>query len=305
MNPARCAITDFAIKRGPWGKPWITRDGRPLDWPEGVDRPLNGELYERPSDISSTLDTKENLKPYNQAQAVFGVIREKSLAWQFRALVSEYADPWTSAKDEVKSLLRLAEKIGGDEAKAGVGTALHRLAHLRDIEADIIYPVAQLEPWLDVYHEAVSSRFEVLDHEVFVVCDDIEDDGGPHDLRTAGSFDRLLRDKKTDEILCADIKGGRQDNEWAMSVTVQVAIYAHSKRYDQKTGERTPIHDDISLTKGVLIHVPVNGGGDAQCYCYPLDLTYGYRLAQMSVEMKKARRLRVSKRDVLSKAKIQ
>lgn len=282
----------MSIKRGPYGKPWITTDGAPLDWPDGAHAPVNAVLYERPSVLADRLDTKEGLKFYQQAQAVFGTVKDKSLAWQFRALVSEHADPWTAAKDEVQDLLRLAEKIGGSEQKSGVGTSIHRLCHLRDIGAEITYPVVQLEPWLDCYAEAMEP-FEVLDDEVFVVCDE---------LQTAGSFDRLLRDMKTGEVMLGDIKSGRRVNEFAMSPTVQVAIYGRSKRYDQETGIREPIHPDLNIHKGVLIHLPY-GPGDPECTTYPLDLDEGYRLAKMSVDIVTARKLRVYKKDAITKVK--
>jgi hypothetical protein len=296
-------VSDYSIKRGPWGKPWITRDGNPLDWPEGEPQPLNGHLYDRPSELSGSLDTKENLKAYNQCKAVCGAIKDKSLAWQFRALVSEFADPWVSAKDEVKSLLALAEKIGGDEEKSGIGSAIHRLTHLKDIGAEIHYPVQQLEAWLDCYEQAVLSRYDVLDDEVFVVCDDLENPGSDGDLRTAGNFDKLLRDKVTGEVLVGDVKSGRQDDRYAMKPTIQVATEARSHRYSQETGVREPIHPDLNLSKGVLIHLPFHGGGHPECLVYPLDLDEGWRLAKLSKDITTARKMRVYKRDVISRVK--
>lgn len=297
------AMTDYSVQRGPGGKPWVTRDGQPLQWVEGESRPLNGYLYDRPSSISGNLDTKDNLTAYSQAKAVCGVVRDKSLAWQFRALVSEFDDPWTHAKDEVKSLLRLAETIGGASQKSGIGTAIHRLCHLRDIDADIEYPVAQLEAWLDVYAEALHSRYEVLGDEYFVVCDDLENPGDSTDLRTAGNFDRLLRDRQTGEVMIGDIKSGASDPDFAMKPTIQVAIYSHSVRYDQQTGSREPIHPDLNISRGVLIHLPFNGGGQPECVLYPMDLDEGWRLAQMSADITKSRKMRLNKKNALSRAK--
>lgn len=296
-------MTDYAIQRGPSGKPWVTRDGLPLIWESGITEPVNGFLYDRPSSVAGNLDNKDNLKHYQQAQAVFGVVRDKSLAWQFRALASEYDDPWSKAKQEVKSLLSLAEKIGGDQHKAGIGTAIHRLCHLVDIDADIVYPVQQLEPWLDCYRQAVHSKYEVIGDEYFVVCDDLENPGSPTDLRCAGNFDRLLRDRDTGEILVADIKSGKSDPDFALKPTIQVAIYARSQKYDQETGLREPIHPDLNVSKGVLIHLPFNGGGEPECTLFPMDLDEGWRWAQMSADISKARKMRLSRKSVISKAK--
>lgn len=296
-------VTDYTIQRGPSGKPWVTRDGSPLIWEPGSERPVNGFLYDRPSTIAGNLDSKDSLKNYQQAQAVFGVVKDKSLAWQFRALVSEYADPWGAAKHEVKSLLMLAEKIGGDQHKAGIGTAIHRLCHLKDIGADIEYPVEQLKPWLNCYMDAVHSKYEVIGDEFFVVCDDLENPGASTDLRCAGNFDRLLRDRQTGEIVIADIKSGKSDPDFALKPLIQVAIYARSQKYDQETGRREPIHSDLNVSKGILIHLPFNGGGEPECSLYPMDLDEGWRLAQLSVDITKARKLRLSKKSVVSKSK--
>lgn len=280
-------MTDYGVKRGAYGKPWISTDGGPLDWPDGVKEPLNGALYERPSDIAGMLDTKENLSPYHQCQAVVGVIRERSLAWQFKALCSEYDDPWSGAKDEVKDLLRQARRYGGEDRKSGAGTAFHRYAKLRNQGKEVELPTPQMEPWLDAYDQAMK-RFQVLDNERFIVCEE---------LRCAGSFDCLVEDTYTGEIMVADIKSGSSDADFAMKPTIQVAIYAHGDYYDTRTGARTPF--DCSLTKGLLIHVPFNSGGEPECNVYPLDLEQGWELAKIATKIPQARKIKCLKRDRL------
>lgn len=296
-------MTDYSVKRGAYGKPWITRDGLPLDWPEGVDRPLNGHLYDRVSDLGGNLEDKSNLSPYHQAQAVFGAVTNKHLFLQFRALASEHEDPWNGAKREVKDLLYQARQLGGEQKKSGTGTGFHRYAHLVDEGREIDFPVNDLEPWLECYRRAME-RFEVLMDEGFVVIDDLNNPDGPEDLRFAGSFDRVLLDKETGEVLIADIKTGKQDNEFAMSPTIQVAGYAHGKLYSQETGVRTEIHPALSQTRGALIHVPVNGGGDPECCIYPLDLERGWQLAINAADALRAKKIRCAKRDVLARAKV-
>lgn len=300
-------MTDYSIKRGPWGKPWISRDYGPLDWPQGEDKPLNGFLYERPSDISGNLDTKENLSPYQQCQVVVGLMLDSAyggaLALQFKALVSEHGlKTWENAKGDVKDLLKQSRAKGGEEWKSGIGSGFHRYAHLRDIGAEVILPTKEIEPWLDCYEEAMQ-RFEVLDDECFIVCDDLDNPDSPDDIQCAGNFDRLLRDKETGEVMIGDIKTGRQDNEFAMKVHIQLAIYAHGVHYEQETGRRWPIHEELSLTKGVMIHVPLQGGGDPCCDIYPVDLVEGWRLAKQSRDITAARKMRVYKKDAIVRAK--
>ena len=316
-------MTDYKIQRGPWGKPWVTRDHGPLLWEPGADKPSNGYLYERPSDISGNLDTKENLSPYHQCQAVTGLMLDSahggSLAMQFKALVSEHGlHTWERAKGDAKDLLRQARAKGGEEWKSGRGSGFHRYAHLVDEYGatwrdDILLPEKALEPWLAAYHEAMQA-FEVLDDECFIVADDLDDPEGPDDIRCAGNFDRLLRAKRdlkmgklgvipAGTVLIGDIKSGASDPDWAMKPSIQVAVYSHGVRYEQETGRRWPIHEELSQQWGVLIHVPVNGDGDPCCDIYPLDLTEGWRLAQMSADITKARKMKCYKRDALVRTK--
>lgn len=310
------SLTDYRIARGPWGKPWITRSHEPLDWgpdeTHRLDKPLNGFLYERPSDISGNLDTKENLSPYHQCQAVTGLMMDKALATQFKALVSEFGiGTWTEAKQEAKALLAQARARGGEEHKSGMGSAFHRYAHLRDIGQEVTLPTEEMEPWLDCYQEAMEA-WEVLDDECFIVVDDLDNPDSPDDLRAAGNFDRLLRAKRDivvakkvviaeGEVVIGDVKSGKQDDQFAMKPTIQVATYAHGTMYDQETGRRWPIHPDLSVTRGVLIHAPFNGGGVPQCNIYPLDLERGWELAKMSAHVTKARTMKCLKRDALAK----
>jgi hypothetical protein len=316
-------VTDNKILRGPWGKPWITRDHQPLQWDGNRRDPSNGHLYERPSDLSGNLDTKENLSPYQQCQAVTGMMLDKSLAVQYKALVSEFGIfVWDRAKDDVKALLRDAKRAGGDEFKPNMGSGFGQYCHLRDIKADVTLPVPEFEPWLDCYEE-IMAPWEVVSTEGFVVIDNLEDPGGPTDICAAGSYDRILRAKQDifigtgkneklwvpeGAVVVADIKSGSQDEQYAMKVHIQVAGYAHGVHYDQATGQRTPLHPDLLLDKGVMIHVPFQ-----QQYktdkprpngtTYGLDLIEGWRLCQMSADLTKARRMRLLVRDSLARAK--
>jgi hypothetical protein len=281
-------VSDYTVRRGGWGKPWVTTDGQPLDFGEDgeLDKPRNGLLYDRPSDIAGYLDSKENLSPYHQAQAVLGVVTERSasLVASFRALASEFADPWSEAKDEVKDYLRQARRLGGEDAKSNKGTSIHRYCHLRDIGQRAEFEIPAMEPWLDEYERAMA-RYEVLEDERFVVCDE---------LRSAGSFDRLVRDKETGEVLIADIKSGAHDVNYALKPTVQTALYAHSEFYDQATGKREGF--DCSLTHALLIHVPFNGGGTPRCEVYRLDIIKGWELAKIAVQIPAARKIKCNKR---------
>lgn len=316
-------MTDNKILRGPWGKPYVTRDGQPLQWEDGKRDPVNGHLYERPSDLSGNLDTKENLSPYHQCQAVTGMMLDKSLAVQFKALVSMHGIfVWDKAKDDVKQLLKDSKRAGGDEFKPNMGTGFGHYCALRDIKAEVTLPTPEFEPWLDCYDELMAP-WEVLATEGFVAIDDLDNPGSPTDICGAGSFDRLLRAREDifigsgkskvlwvpqGAVVVADIKTGSQDDQYAMKVHIQVAGYAHGEYYDQETGKRAPLHADLLLDKGVMIHVPFQqqykrANAVPNGTTYGLDLEEGWRLCQMSADLTRARRMRLLVRDSLGRAK--
>ena len=316
-------MTDNRVLRGPWGKPYVTRDGQPLQWEDGKRDPINGHLYDRPSDLSGNLDTKENLSPYQQCQAVTGMMLDKSLAVQYKALVAMHGIfVWDKAKDDVKALLRDAKRAGGDEFKPNMGSGFGLYCEMRDQGVENTLPTPEFEPWLDCYSE-IMAPWDVLATEGFVAVDDLENPGSPTDICAAGSFDRMLRakqdifigsgkDKKLwvpeGAVVIADIKTGSQDEQYAMKVHIQVAGYAHGVYYDQETGKRTPLHPDLLLDKGVMIHVPFQrqyktSNPKPEGTTYGLDLVKGWRLCQMSADLTRARRMRLLVRDSLARAK--
>lgn len=297
----------------------MTRDGNPLEWVDGKRDPLNGFLYQRPSDLAGNLDTKENLSPYQQCQAVVGMMMDKSLATQFKALVARHGIfVWDKAKDDVKELLRDARRAGGDEYKPNMGSGFGLYCEMRDDGIEAHLPTPEFEPWLDCYSE-IMADWEVLDTEGFVAVDDLENPDSPTDICAAGSFDRMLRAKRDiymqkqlwvpeGAVVIADLKTGSQDHDYAMKVHIQVAAYAHGCYYDQVTGERRPLHPDLLLDKGLMIHVPFQQQYKTKtprpnATMYGLDLVEGWRLCQMSNDLTRARKMRLLVRDSLARAK--
>jgi hypothetical protein len=128
---------------------------------------------------------------------------------------------------------------------------------------------------------------QVLDVEFPVVVDLIGAAGTPDRLVKITTEDPkqfFIRDQKP--VMIADIKTGQWEPQYPMGVEMQCAIYAHGERYDARTGKRSPIHPDLDLRRGVLIHVPV---GQRKTTLYPLDLDRGWRNVLLALEVKAAR----------------
>jgi hypothetical protein len=118
------------------------------------------------------------------------------------------------------------------------------------------------------------------------------------DLRTAGSFDRLVEGPDgVARILDIKTIGAKKDaqaaakwtgNSWA----IQIATYANSKPYDGENGWLE--WEDVGLrppaSKGVNAYVAAIPRGSGKCFLIDIDLTEGFRLAQLAAEVRDARR---------------
>lgn len=275
-------MTDYSIKRDYWQRPWVTTDGGPLQYEDGKKTPTNATAYTRVSTLAEALDDKQGLMDWSAANAAIGVVRNAAIYAQLAHLASAHRDPWQvpEAKKALKPLVAQAQQVAGSDDGAGMGTAFHGLAEIVDQGQVPEFAPPPLRPWLDVYREALAD-WEVLDTEVFVVADEVQ---------SAGSLDRLLRHRKTGRIVVGDVKTGKSEPDFPLKTTIQVAIYSHGERYDQATGTRLPLHPDIDLDHGVLIHAPVRSGSP-RCQLYPLDLAKGWELAKVAVQVREARRM--------------
>lgn len=273
-------MTDLSIVRDRWGRPYVSNDGGPLKFVKGKATPVNAEGYTRVSTISGTLDDKSSLIDWSSANAMVGMIKDPSIAAQVGSLASKYESPWYApeGKKALKPLIKRAQEAGGSDRASGMGTSMHEFTEVIDEGRWPEYAPTELVPWLHVYKETLED-FEPLGTELFVVNDE---------LKTAGSFDRVWR-MPDGRVVVGDFKSGRSDPSYPLKVTMQVGIYANSVLYNQKTGERAPIHPDLDLTTGLLIHAPILGGGKPTVKVYELNLTRGMELARLAIDVREAR----------------
>ena len=273
-------MTDLSVIRDRWGRPYVSNDGGPLKFVKGKSTPVNAEGYTRVSTLAGALDDKSNLGEWLAANAMVGMVKDPSIASQIGSLTSKYGDPWYApeGKKALKPLIKRAQEAGGSDRASGMGTSLHEFTEVIDEGRWPEYAPAELIPWLHAYKERMA-EFECLGMELFVVNDE---------LKTAGSFDRLWR-MPDGRVVVADLKSGRSDPQYPAKVQIQVATYANSVRYDQVTGERSPLHEDLDVTKGLLVHAPILGGGKPEVKVYELDLVRGMELARLAVQVREAR----------------
>lgn len=211
-----------------------------------------------------------------------GVVKDRSLTARIAAMLAKpNPDIYRSNRTALAELCEQALAIAGAGQKASIGTAVHEFTEAIDagfwpdfIPSDLVGPLQA--------YQSNTAVLEVVDVEVFVVVDEIA---------AAGSLDRLVR-LPDGRVLVGDIKTGASEPEYPLGVTTQCAIYAHGQRYASDTGRRSPLHPDLDLSTGVLIHLPIQRGAEGyRCDLYELDLDWGWAAARAAIGVRELRRM--------------
>lgn len=241
---------------------------RPLIIPPGGGQPVG---YTRTSTLAKTLDDLNMLMAWKQRKTAEGLLRRSDLMTRLAgALANGNPDTDINTKRLVNTICSEATEAAGASTGSSAGTGFHHLTEAIDKGLEPLFVPESDRPRLEAYRMAMAP-YEVLDVEMFVVCDE---------ARSAGTFDRLLR-CPDGRVRVGDLKSGKSEADYPLATSMQLAIYAHGKRYDPETGERTVLHPDLDDTEGLLIHLPARGG----CRVLTLDLTKGWQAAQMANEV--------------------
>lgn len=252
--------TTTEIPRDRWMRPLIT----PVDGGTAVP-------YTRVSTMAKALDDLNNLMAWKSRKVAEGLVRRPDLLTRIAGAIAN-GDPDTDwpTKRALNDVCAEATEAAGATKGRSAGTGLHALTEAIDRGEEPLFVPDADQKRLDAYRAAMAP-YEVLDIETFVVNDAV---------RAAGTFDRLVR-CPDGRVMVADIKSGKSEAEYPLATTVQIATYANGCRYDPGTGARSPLHDDLDLSTGILIHLPPWGG----CEMVPLDIEKGWRAAQLAAEI--------------------
>lgn len=250
------AMTDIARDR--WGRPLIP--------PPGGGKPIP---YTRASTLAKALDEGSGLAKWMCRRVAEGMAIRPDLVAMAAACRGD--------EKRLGEAAEAAKEAAGSSAAANTGTALHAFCqhvdegHMRlgDIPEPHRGDVA-------AYRTALEGRgIIVAACERFIANDE---------LRTAGTFDRLLA-LPDGRLVVADIKTSTSALRFlALQTATQVAVYATGMLYDPATGTRTPLPADTST--GVLIHLPRGG---ARCDLYALDLVAGAEAARLAISVRAIR----------------
>lgn len=257
------------IKRDRWDRPLIV--------PPDGGKPVG---YSRVSSFGKVLEDTYNLTQWSARMAIVGAVKDPSLAAQIAGIINRHEDPVSEAKADLNKLVDRAKDIAGANVASSTGTAVHSFTEVLDGGGTPEAVPAALQPVLDAYQWGTTS-LRMLESELFVVVDDIT---------AAGTLDRLV-ELPDGRVVVADLKTGKDEPRYGNGVTTQVAIYAHGLRYDPETCERAPLHPDLDITTGLLIHLPLRPvKGKQTCDLYLLDLVDGWERAQLAHTVRATRK---------------
>jgi hypothetical protein len=262
----------------------IPRDryDRPLILPPGGrGRP---KPYTRTSKLAKATDDVGGLINWSAAQAVKGLIARPDLF--------EVARMHRDDEDQVKDIARRAKDAAASDQASNLGTVLHHWTEQLDLGLAVIGEEmpADYEALLEQYVEKTRG-LEMIETELFVVCDE---------LGAAGTLDRLIR-LPDGAVVVGDLKTGRHAATFgALSCAIQTAVYAHGERYDPETGERTPLHPDLDVSRTLLLHMPLPKAEELPTVSlHMLDGAWGWYGAQLSRSVLELRKTKVASPYVL------
>lgn len=257
------------VKRDRWGRPLIN--------PAGGGKPTG---YTRASSLGSALEDNYGLTLWKQRMTAIGVASRRDL------VLAANAD--RDDKDKLNKVVQQAMEAAASSARASIGSSMHTYAEMVDRGQDPGYIPDEFAADLAAYRALTEPLFEHLAIEQFCVCDE---------LRVAGTPDRVSRlrhpmtapdgtELPTGSVIITDEKTSGSMNFGGIKFAVQLAVYAHGDAYDPATGDRTPWPGPPRTDWGVIVHCPA---GEGTASLYWVNLTAGWHLAQMSVEVRKQR----------------
>ena len=237
---------------------------RPLIVPVGGGKAVP---YTRMSTLAKALDDKTALTKWKQRQVVIGMGKRPDLCSVAGAIKGD--------DRKLDEIVETAMTVAEAERAANIGTALHALSEQVDDGVDIATLPEQFRPDLEAYRAAMRP-IEILAREAFVVVDEIQ---------AAGTFDRLVR-LPDGRVVVADIKTGKHEPAYPQGATQQIAGYSRGHLYDVEKGRAGHLPTlGVDQEAGLLIHMPA---GTGTCDLYLLDLTVGWNLIRVSVEVRAA-----------------
>lgn len=240
---------------------------------------IDGKFYTRASSLPKAIDDQSGLTKWCERVVAQGLVASPDLIESARDLpADDYR--WNFIAKEAKEL------AGGSDA-ADYGSLVHAATEVFDGGGTPTGPddvIADASAYRDC---CAKFEWKPLAAEIFVA---------DSKLMVAGSFDRLVEcpDGAARILDIKTIKAGK-DAEYAaryngVKWAVQLAVYCNSRVYCAKRGFVEWQDAGLpkpALDRGIVLCIP---RGTGRCYPIDVDLKLGYELAQLAVQVRKARR---------------
>lgn len=261
-------VDDRGIERDRWDRPLLPH-------------PVTGDVqaWARPSTLARTLDDGYTLEQWKLRQCVVGMSRREGLIARAATLNNDEEGKGPLGKIVAEALAAADSSRGAD-----LGTAFHRVAEL--VHAGATLDQLNIPSTLRKDVDAYLSELDRL--RITPVPEYGERTSVCLKLNTGGTAD--------DYVKCADgmwrvldRKTGQNDHKYGqMAKAIQLAAYAHGAAlWNVNQRDWDPFPEPIDLTTGLIAHVPAGRG---ECRIYPVDLTEGFRLAQLAVQVREERK---------------
>ena len=267
MNDAAKELAATPTRRDRWGRYQV------LD-------PETGKVVglTRATTISGSLDDKTNLIAWKARTAIVGIASRPDLV-----ALAAATDP--TDKRALDDIVERAADVGGATTRRDLGTAVHGF-----LEARLNDPAATIPAPYDADVAAILAAIDAHGLEVVAGMTERMVVHWRHGI--AGTFDLILRDKRSGTLHIADLKTG-SSLLGALGFATQLTIYAQADVLytqgaaadgSQDIAEPMP---EVSQSVGYILHCQP---GSARCDVHGLDLTIGAEALELAMQVRTMRK---------------
>lgn len=257
--------------KDPWNvETRIRKDG----WGRYVERhPITGKEthFTRVTTAADSLEEKYGLMDWRCRNVAYGLGLRPDLVNM--AIAAESIDD----KDTLNDVVKQAEQAAAANRPANVGTTLHLLTQRIDRGETVRVPD-------DLRDRVTRYKTAVAQHRLKFILDYIEAVVCIPDLNLCGTMDRGADWPHSTLPIVYDLKTGSLDYA-KVKIAQQLAAYANASHRWIRPGEWTelpPFNKDIAL----VMHLP---DGDAEPVLYQVNIKEGWRLLNMSMDVRQLR----------------
>jgi hypothetical protein len=267
MNNAARELIQLPTRRDRWGRYQV------------VD-PETGKVVglTRATTISGSLDDKTALIAWKARTVIVGLATRPDL-------VALAAATDATDKRALDDIAERASDAGGATLRRDLGTAVHGF-----MEARLNDPAAKIPAPYDADVDAILAAIEAHGLEVVAGMTERMVVHWHHGI--AGTFDLILRDRRTGTLHIADLKTG-SSLLGSLGFSTQLTIYAQADCLYTQGGaadgseDITELMPAVSQSLAFILHCEP---GTARCDIHALDLTVGAEALELAMQVRSARK---------------